>query len=877
MPTDSSTPPDASDTEVDSTKPGAAKVGDRELADLLGMRRQRPRAVLSAGQTIADAYRIERELGAGGMGVVYLARDLRLHRDVAIKVHAAVAAEPGGDRLLREAAALAQLVHPNVVTVHEVGTWTEHPYVVMEYVLGHTARGWCAASARTPQEILRVYVAAGRGLAAAHAAGMIHRDFKPDNVLVGEDGRVRVADFGLARAIDDATATATATATSVSDGTSQASALPSLTATGAVLGTPAYMAPEQRAGASIGPAADQYAYAVSLAEALGDQAPPHVARALARARSETPDARFPSMAALLNEVARDPAAGRRRIAIGVGAVIVVAGLGAGAMVLAGGGKPTPPPRPTACAAAHAALGDTWTPAQRDAVRAAFVATKVAGADTTFARVARRIDTYTTAWTAQRVEACEATQVRGEQSAAMLDLRDHCLDQRRQELAALIEVFGHADARVLATADSAAVNLTSLDLCRDVPRLDAAPRLPDDPAQRAEANAIEALIARTHALFAAGKYAEQLASSGEAVERADRAQLLALAAKARYWQGFAQFASRQPARATFERAAKDAAAAHDDALTADLWIAVLDTLATADQELRAADQLVGVAEAAVVRAGDLPDQRFHLDKVIGGLRLHQGRLDDARAALERALAIGEKTHGKDAPELGQVLTWLGSTLWDLGDHAGARAAYQRDLQLTEAAYGKDHPQVADIVNNLATLDEDDGKYDDARAGFEQALAIKERGYGPDNPALASSLDNLATVLLLQGHADQGAPYIDRALAIVTKAYGPDHPLVARTMMMRAELQVALGQTAAAKQALERALAIQTAAMGDDNPEIASTLSVLAKVLDQRGDTAGAIAQLERGLRIIAKTFGPDSDQAHDLSNDLATLKKKRGHR
>src|SRR5262249_17987551 len=136
---------------------------------------------------------------AGGMGVVYLARDLRLERDVAIKLGTARSAAALA-RVEREAKALARITHPNIVVVYEVGEIDGRVFVAMEYVSAGTARAWLARKPRTPREILALYGAAGDGLAAAHAAGIVHRDFKPDNVLVGDDGRPRVADFGLARA-----------------------------------------------------------------------------------------------------------------------------------------------------------------------------------------------------------------------------------------------------------------------------------------------------------------------------------------------------------------------------------------------------------------------------------------------------------------------------------------------------------------------------------------------------------------------------------------------------------------------------------------------------------------------------------------------------
>jgi hypothetical protein len=299
---------------------------DEFLREVAGMATRESSVQIPTGVVLDDTYEITREIGVGGMGVVYLAHDLKLHRDVAIKLHGAMAGEPGGERLLREASSLAQLVHPNVVTVHGVGTWAGHPYVAMEYVAGGTARAWLAQEKRTAREIIELFVAAGRGLAAAHARGLVHLDFKPDNVLVGDDGRVRVADFGLARAF-----------TQTGDGDD--------TPAGAVRGTPGYIAPEQRVGALVGPPADQFAFAVALWEALAGErpfastterdvtaeagklrrsppgTPRHVGAALGRALSADPAARFPSMDALLTALTRPP---RRRVYAAAGALAVVA-------------------------------------------------------------------------------------------------------------------------------------------------------------------------------------------------------------------------------------------------------------------------------------------------------------------------------------------------------------------------------------------------------------------------------------------------------------------------------------------------------------------------------------------------------------------------
>ena len=266
-----------------------------------------PGAAPVPGDTIGR-YVIERVLGAGGMGVVFAAHDPDLDRRVALKLlHAGGTTESEArTRLLREARAMAKVNHPNVITVYEVGTAGGVDFVAMELVDGTNVADWLRETPRPAAEVLRVLGAAGRGLAAAHAAGLVHRDFKPANVLLARGGKVVVTDFGLARAFDDAALAATlpaATAgTTTGTATSAAAASPALdttlaadapdatprrasprtdsadlsstlTRTGALLGTPAYMAPEQFAGQAAGPRADQYALAVALWEGLAGARP----------------------------------------------------------------------------------------------------------------------------------------------------------------------------------------------------------------------------------------------------------------------------------------------------------------------------------------------------------------------------------------------------------------------------------------------------------------------------------------------------------------------------------------------------------------------------------------------------------------------------
>ena len=330
--------------------------------------------VLSAGQRLGR-YEVERLIGAGGMGVLYLARDTKLDRRVAVKLmRPHFADEVGRARLLREAQAMAQLSHPNVVNVFDLGEVDERVFVAMEYVEGGTLRDWLKTP-RAVEDVVAVFLQAGAGLVAAHRAGLVHRDFKPENVLLGADGRARVTDFGLARPGDVPEGHATARATGPVN----------LTQTGTVLGTPAYMSPEQLALKPADARSDQYSFCVALYEALAgrrpfegrslpevrarmlaggaprpppERMPPAVWRAVERGLSVDPAMRFGSMQELLDALALRPRKSSARPALvagglATGLVVVAAVLGA----LSGPDEPAPRPLdPVATTPRPAAVG-----------------------------------------------------------------------------------------------------------------------------------------------------------------------------------------------------------------------------------------------------------------------------------------------------------------------------------------------------------------------------------------------------------------------------------------------------------------------------------------------------------------------------------------
>jgi serine/threonine protein kinase len=240
-------------------------------------------------------YEVSEEIGRGGMGVVYAAHDPELDRRVAIKLmrpetSESISASEGRARLMREAQAMARISHPNVIAVHDVGTLGEQVFIAMEYVEGHTLSQWLAERDRPWREIVSMFVQAGRGLAAAHAGGILHRDFKPENVLVGKEGRARVVDFGLARAAEPSNSDERSTAdgevaadtqtttppdvkTTVTETTTRLARLGITVTRRGKFGTPAYMAPEQLMGEPVDERTDQYSFCVALFQGLCGELP----------------------------------------------------------------------------------------------------------------------------------------------------------------------------------------------------------------------------------------------------------------------------------------------------------------------------------------------------------------------------------------------------------------------------------------------------------------------------------------------------------------------------------------------------------------------------------------------------------------------------
>jgi len=853
--------------ESEPAAAGSAEAG--EPAD------DEPAARLPPG-TVIDHFVVEEQLGAGGMGVVVAARDRLLDRKVAIKVLRRL---PGaGDdrarvRLLREAQAMARLQHPNVVTVFEAGTHEGQIFLAMELVDGCTLGEWLGEQPRRTRDILEVFARAGRGLAAAHRLGMVHRDFKPENVLVARDGQVRVSDFGLvgmARASEDEPAAAGSGGPA--GGTSPLDQ--SLTRTGAVLGTPRYMAPEQHRNAPVTAKADQFAFCVALHQALYG-VPPFPGTTVGELRSSVllgqpvappaeigrrdvparlrgivlrglalaPEDRWPDMAALIDAMTYDPSVARqRRWRIAAGGVAMAAAVALGVFVRRTDG---PPP----CPSPDDRLIGVWDAPARTAVAAAFAATGRPYASDTFTRAAGALDGYARSWIAMRTEACEATVVRHEQSPALLDRRMQCLDRRLIELGALTGLFRGADPVVVDRAVPAALALTPLPTCADAEGLLAQSPLPADPAGRAEAGALRTELARSTALTRAGKPKDALEAVTPLVARARALGYAPVLAEILQQLGISQRDVGDPkvAEATLIEAARTGAAAKDDTLVAKAMIEQLWVVGYRGGRQAEALALVPYIEAAIVRAGNDP-------LVLGGMYRYQailldaeGKYGDALAAVQRALALYPRSSA-EGREVATALVTMGNIYNDSDDLAQARAAYEHARGIFVRLYGTDHPESIAAQNNLANVLLKEGKFAAAGDIYRTVLAVSERVSGPTSQRSGMALAALGMVLEAQEQWDEAHAITLRALAVYEKNLGPDHPDLAGPLSNLGDEMMDQERWAEAEPYYARALAIREKAFGKDNVRTAYALALMARLRLAQRNFAEALPMARRVLEI-----------------------------
>lgn len=783
-----------------------------------------------------DRYVILEPLGVGGMGVVYAAFDPQLDRKVALKLlrpDARGAADEHRTRLLHEAQALARLSHPHVVTVHEIKAVGEHLFVVMELVEGTTLSQWLEQP-RPWREVIEVFLKAGQGLRAAHEAGLVHRDFKPSNVLIGKDGQVRVMDFGLARLEGrDAPTEARAGDSPAPEGSK------SVTRTGSLLGTPAYMAPEQWSGQPADARSDQFSFCVALHEGLygarpfqgdsmadlraavrkgevpppprGTKVPTRVRRILLRGLKLDPAERYPSMRELLADLERIPlSAGRVALWAAAGVVLLAVG------VAIGGGRSVDP-RSFLCTGGERKLAGIWDPARKAQVRAALIGT---GAGTPYAEgvwrgVERALDAYSQSWVSMYTESCEATRVRGERSEALLDLQVMCLERHARDLQAVTDLYLRTRSQSVETAVQAAYALPPLKECAETDALAAQVKAPQDPAQRARVEEIHRRLSEVRALISAGKNVPALEKAEAVVALADQVQHEPTRAEAYYVLGHLRKkgGEAQKAQDALFKAAWAAEAGHHDRLAARARIELVPVIIEATGRPQAAAPALSEAEAALARVGSDPDMASLLESARGGQLVAQEKCQDALPRYKRALELADQAQEGDKPWRAELLESLGKALRCAGDLPAAQARHEEALALRERIYGRVHPEVASSLNYLANVLFAMDHPDQALPLHERALSIREETLGAHAVLVADSLVNVGADLAhLKRYADS-RDYLRRAVAIYEDVLGPDNVRLVTPLINLGDVQVYLHEPEEAVRVLDRALKILPAREGE----------------------------------------------------------------
>jgi serine/threonine protein kinase/predicted negative regulator of RcsB-dependent stress response len=877
--------------------------GDDELDDELDGEQE---PALAPGSAIGR-YLVINTLGGGAMGVVLTAFDPQLDRKVALKLLRGDAqSHAARTRMQREAQALARLGHPNVVAVHDVGEFEDRVYLVMEFIEGVDGRQWQRERPRSWREVVRVYLQAGHGLAAAHNAGLIHRDFKPANVMIGKDGRVRVTDFGLARAApegvlaqpieeppavvpeppqprsrrwprkrrpdreDDKRVQDSQTGPTYDALSSE------ITRVGAMVGTPAYMAPEQFGGITADARSDQFSFCVAFYEALyghrpfagtsvamlltamGDnqvRAAPRSARvpgwlraALLRGLDKDPERRWPSMDALLEAIERTPVKRRRWQAIGVAIALTVGGATWGLLH-----SPDSTTSAEVCSGAEDKLAEVWSSTDRERVRIAFTSSGRPHAPATLDRVERELDAYSHAWAQMYVEACEATHVRWEQPQFVLDRRMRCLERGRHELGALVEAFAGAGQNpdIVERAVAATEELAPIEHCAKLDTIAGELPVPEEPTRRDRAEALRNRLAEARALERTGQVESAEELGGELLAQASELGFAPVTAEVNLLLGRL---ARQ--RGEFEAGRELLESAYFTALgegyTRLATDAAVELTYLVGQEL--ADTERGYdwlrhAQALVHARGDDPLARARLERYRVTLLVQEGRYEEALEAGRDALVVIEALAGPNSSDVATVHNNLGATLVELGRLNEAEQELRSAVEVMEQQLGPEHPKIAILLGNLGAVQMVTGHTPEAIATYLRAIDSLERSYGSEHPSLAALHVNLGLARQIEGDDKAALRELDEAQRLIEQQLGAAHPRLAAALRAKAEVLLGLGRGQLAEAPAREALLVLESNFDAGHPELARARLVLAQALLQQGRLDEAELELDAALAVL----------------------------
>jgi tetratricopeptide (TPR) repeat protein len=842
--------------------------------------------------TSLGRYLILEPVGAGAMGVVYAAYDPQLDRKVALKILRESAfpgpiASEGRERLLREARAMARLSHPNVVAVFDAGVVGEQVFIAMEFVEGLTLRRWLGERPRLTGEVLHAFVEAGRGLSAAHAAGLVHRDVKPDNVLVDLQGRVRVTDFGLARAAPEAFGPPSPELRARLEivppalpGDSGPSDWVNLTKYGTLAGTPAYMAPEQIAGRGADHRSDQFSFCVALHEALfhelpfegespeavvfaiamnrlrplpkGPVVPAWIAPVLRRGMAANPEDRHPDMQALLAALSRDPARARRRWLV-AGAASLAAAAVASAFALYAARSPGPV---AACRASANRMALAWSSERRSAMESAFLATGLPYARDAAKGVASILQRYVEGLQAMSAEACEAVRVRGEQSERILLLRNACLERRLDELTKLVDLLSKADAKIVERAVGASQELRGVEGCADLDGLTARAELPPDPQKRRAVEELRGRLAEAKALLDLGSFPRSLELATAAAAAAKELGYAPAMAEALNLRGDAEARIRDPktAEGSHYEAIAAAEAGHDDLERARGWVRLVRVVGRLAGRHEEALRIGALAEAVVARLGR--GREALLSELLANrawILLEQGHHVEAAAAFRSALDVRRAASLPQDRADANALNGLAAAVNMAGAWAESLEYFRQALAILEGIYGPSHPDLIAPLGNASTTFLEEGKLSEAQSWAERALRIRDAVFGNEVQQV-SPIFNMSLISYELGKFDEAVSLARRAVDLQSAA--PESADLAYAHVDLALVLTGRKEADAATSEARRALALAEKLLGKDHPFTATALTMLGVCAHERRAFAEALPLYRRALEIRERAFGKD---------------------
>ncbi|MEZ4453916.1 MAG: serine/threonine-protein kinase [Nannocystaceae bacterium] len=712
-------------------------------------------------------FSVLQRLGSGGMGVVYAAYDPELDRRVALKVLRAQVSQSSSSstaraRLLREAKALAKLSHPNVVAVYDVGTVDDQVFIAMEFVKGTTLTRWeregegGQPEKRSWQEVLALFLQAGRGLAAAHKAGIIHRDFKPDNVLIGRDGRVRVVDFGLARSDNREKERPDTFAEAIKSLNQQSSSVFELrlTRTGGMAGTPAYMAPEQYLNLQVDARTDQFSYCVALYEGLygqrpfigdtvarvrkavinGDIAeaprdsdvPAWLRKILIRGLSVHPGARYPSMDALLAELSDDPRRPQRswrRLSVAGVTLLGVAALAYSQLGPRRVGNLLDRP---GCREGFAELDASYNSRRKEAIAAAIGQSGNPEAAQTWRRVEGLLGEFVDEWSRTELRVCTVAHFEPTRQSPYIGLHQSCLHRRLGPLKALVSALGEVDARTFLYTVPAGHALLGLRPCSDPSTLRLGVDEPDIESVVAVGTTLRSQLDQAEAMRWLGRGAEALDLVRATTTEAARIEHLPVRAEAYLLQGILEesLGDYEAAERSLKEALWSAEASRHDEVAIDALTLLVRILGVHLHRSGDAEDLHPRLTAAVRRLGD-PRREAEAHRNFGLAEAAQGHAEAAVVRLEGAIEFAAGVVGAHGRYYGAELRVdLGRVLREAGRLGESATQLQRSIEALEATAGTNHPVVAGATLELCETLLAQGDLTRAMRSCRRALDLRE---------------------------------------------------------------------------------------------------------------------------------------------------------